>query len=297
MADSKSEWRNRARLLARVFVFWCGYIAILWLASLVKAKLPQEWGSLAWGLISSVAILAFTFVFLWRENRRAQDIGLSLKWSSWLRLLIGILLGFVVFSLQILIVDVIAGPIHLTGVGGIAPGVVISAVLSTLALACMEELGFRGYPLRTLVLGFGLWPAQGIVAVAFGLCHFAFGWSWQAILLGVIPSALLFGMAAIASRGLALPIGLHTGLNLAQSSLRDNSSWGFVALVMNDRVRDRVGKVSPLIGTVVVLLAMLGFWWWQKSREEPEENATIDVEHALAASPSTGKPGEHERRC
>ena len=272
--------------------FWCGYMAILWLASLVKATLPQEWGSLAWGLLSSVAILTLTLVFLRRENRRAQDIGLSLNRSSWLRLLIGILLGFLIFSFQIIIVDVIAGPIHFTGVAEIRSSIVMSAVLSTLALACMEELGFRGYPLRTLVLELGVWPAQGIVAVAFGLCHLAFGWSWQAILLGVIPSALLFGMAAIASRGLALAIGLHTGLNLAQSSLGGNSSWGFVALVMNDRVRDRVGKASPLSGTVVLLLATVGFWWWKKYRGEPKQSATVEVEHTLAASPSTGKSGE-----
>lgn len=295
MADSKAELRTRTPLLARVIAFWCGYIAILWLASLVKARLPQEWGALVWGLISSAAILAFTFVFLRQENRRAQDIGLSLKWSSLLRLFIGILLGFVIFSFQILIVDVIAGPIHFSGVGGIAPGVVISAVLGTSALACMEELGFRGYPLRTLILGFGLWPAQGIVAVAFGFCHLLFGWSWPAILLGVIPSALLFGMAAIASRGLALAIGLHTGLNLAQSSLRGNSGWGFVALAMNDRVRDRVGKVSPIIGTVVVLLAMLGFWWWQKAREEPKRSASLEVEPAMVPSPLNGNSEDEKR--
>jgi Type II CAAX prenyl endopeptidase Rce1-like len=124
---------------------------------------------------------------------------------------------------------------------------------------CMEELGFRGYPLRTLVPGLGLWPAQAIVAVAFSLCHLAFGWSWTTILLGVIPSALLFGMAAIASRGLAVPIGLHAGVNLAQSSMSGNSSWGFWKLAMDDQARGRITALSPISGVAVTVGVMLGF--------------------------------------
>jgi membrane protease YdiL (CAAX protease family) len=127
-----------------------------------------------------------------------------------------------------------------------------------LALACMEELGFRGYALRTLVRTLGMWRAQAIVAVAFGLTHGAFGWSWINILLGVMPCAHLFGAAATSPRGLAMPIGVHAGVNFAQWAINDNS--GIWKVAINDQLRSRVDLMSHIIGIAVILLVTFLFW-------------------------------------
>jgi len=129
----------------------------------------------------------------------------------------------------------------------------------------MEELGFRSYALRTLVRTLGMWRGQVIVAVAFGLCHIAYGWSWTNIVLGVMPWALVFGFASTSSRGLAMPIGLHAGVNFAQGAVSDNS--GFWKLVLDDQLRPRVSIVSRVIGIMVTLSVAFLFWRLQIHRK------------------------------
>jgi membrane protease YdiL (CAAX protease family) len=256
--------RRRSLLFGRVVVFWCCYIAILVLAARVKAMVPQRWGQLVWGIASAAAILPLTLLFLRRENRSVCDIGLNLEPTSALRFVAGIFVGLGVYGLNVILVTVLGSPIHFAWADDAEPRTTALTLSTLVALSCMEELGFRGYPLRTLVPAFGLWQAQGMVAVAFGLCHFAFGWSWATILLGVVPGALLFGMAAVASRGLALPIGIHAGLNFARWSVENNGIW---TLVVDEQALARIATVAPITGVAVTVLTTLGFWrWYQAGR-------------------------------
>lgn len=54
-------------------------------------------------------------------------------------------------------------------------------------------VGFRAYPLWTLVGALGIWWAQGVVAVAFALVHILYGWSMSPVLLGVFPKEQYYG--------------------------------------------------------------------------------------------------------
>lgn len=248
----------------RVALFWCCYMAVLVLAWMIKGKVPPNWGQLVWGLVSSAALLPLILVFLRWEGRTFRDIGLNFEAMSVPRLVAGTVIGVATFAVILWLVSMIAGPMRLTR-GTASPGGMVVSGLTTLALACMEELGFRGYPLRTLVQTLGMWRAQAIVAVAFGLCHVAYGWSWTNIVLGVMPWALVFGFAATSSRGLAMPIGVHAGVNFGQGAVSDNS--GIWKLVIDDQLRPRVGFVSRLIGIAVALLVAFLFWRLQIRRK------------------------------
>jgi membrane protease YdiL (CAAX protease family) len=131
-----------------------------------------------------------------------------------------------------------------------------------LALSLMEELGFRGYPLRTLVPTLGPWRAQAIVAVAFALSHIGFGWPLRTVLFGVLPNALLFGAAALASRGLAMPIGLHAALNISRWAVGETDVSGFWTLTVAESGRDRVATSAPFIGIGVTVVATISLWGW-----------------------------------
>lgn len=258
--------KRRWPILGRVALFWGGYLVILVLAAKVKAMVPERWGQLTWGLASGAAILVLTLLFLRREGRSVRAVGLNLETTSVLRLIGGVFIALAIYGLNILLVTVTAGPIRFAAAAGADPSTLVLNFCTYLALSSMEELGFRGYPLRTLVPALGLWPAQVIVAVAFGLSHLAFGWSAAAILLGVVPSALLYGMAAIASRGLAMPIGVHAGWNLASWSVGEKKAPGIWTMTVEDQASARIATVAPIIGVAVVVLTALVFWGWHQSR-------------------------------
>ena len=179
------------------------------------------------------------------------------------RFIAGAGIGFASYGFTVLAVSLAAGPLHFTRSPTPAPGPIGVMACTLLALSAMEELGFRGYPLRTLVRTIGTWRAQGIVAVAFGLSHVAFGWSVQTILLGVVPSALLFGAAALAFRGLAAPIGLHAALNVARWAAGETEAPGFWTLTIDEATSGRVARMAPAIGVAVTLLCALALWRWK----------------------------------
>lgn len=136
-------------------------------------------------------------------------------------------------------------------------------LLTDIALSCREELGFRGYPLRRLERSFGLWEAQIIVALVFALEHMAGGWPWERALLGAGVGSLLFGMAAIATEGLALPIGLHAAWNFGDWMLGGKGSAGLWKPVVEE---GRQGR-AQLVGTaylVAIGSATFAFWIWNR---------------------------------
>jgi membrane protease YdiL (CAAX protease family) len=123
---------------------------------------------------------------------------------------------------------------------------------------------------------FGLWTAQIIVALAFAAEHHAGGYSWFNALLGPFIGSLLFGMASIATRGLAVPIGLHAAWNFGQWVLGEKDLPGLWRPVVEESYRAHVDHVG-LIGYVVVFgLATAAFWRLRMAEVHRER------EHALA---------------
>ncbi len=138
------------------------------------------------------------------------------------------------------------------------------SLLTYIALSSREELGFRGYPLLRLKEFFGVWGAQIIVALAFGAEHIAGGWSLPRALLGASVGSLLFGMAAIASRGLALPIGLHAAWNFGDWILGGKGSGGLWNAVIDEGHRESAQLVATIAYLVVMGSATFAFWIWYR---------------------------------
>ena len=251
---------------ARVALFLLGYLLLLWLASIPKGMAPPRYADLTWGVTASIAILAMTLAFLRYEDRQPRDVGLGMRADSVVRFAIGVMIGLLVYAATLLSISVVVAPLDFA-LGGPPPaGTVLLLVCSLIALSTMEELGFRGYALRTLTSAIGTWQAQVVIAIAFGLSHIAFGWTWQTVLLGVVPSALLFGAVALASGGLAMPIGLHAAVNFAQWAVGEKETPGYGTLAMDPAHAARAGAVAPLVGACVPLLFSAAIWMWHARR-------------------------------
>jgi membrane protease YdiL (CAAX protease family) len=86
--------------------------------------------------------------------------------------------------------------------------------------AAAEELAFRGYGLWRLMRLVGFWPAQAIVAALFVVSHLTLGGSaLLPALVGNVTGSVLYGVAFARTRGVAAPIALHSGWNIAQHLL------------------------------------------------------------------------------
>jgi membrane protease YdiL (CAAX protease family) len=113
-----------------------------------------------------------------------------------------------------------------------------------------------------------LWMAQMIVAMAFIFYHVALGWPWANAILGTGAGSLLFGMAAIASRGLAVPIGLHAAWNFVDWAMGGKGSDGLWKPVAKH------GSFSFVLGEISLLavtgLGMLLFSLWHQRNLQRE---------------------------
>jgi membrane protease YdiL (CAAX protease family) len=223
---------------------------------------PPQLGQIVWGTLSGVLLLILTLLVLRHQGRRAEDVGLRFSVGSAKRFLIGGAIGFAVYGCTIGLDAALAVSIRFTRVSATNGGAVLLAVATFLMLSVMEELGFRGYTLQTLVSAAGVWTAQVVVAVAFALSHILFGWSWQTIALGVLPSAFLFGAAAVAFGDIAAPIGLHAALNIARWSTGEQNTPGIWTMSVDDHARGRWAVLAPVIAIAVTAATTLLLWWW-----------------------------------
>ena len=256
---------------ARAFLFLFASVAVLVLAGSLKGFVPVAWGPFVWGSASTLLLVALTRVVLRSEQRRPDTVGLAIEASSVGRLSAGIAIGVALYALNVLVVLLVAGPVGVEPAAGRNAGTFALLMATLLSLAAMEEVGFRGYPLRTLAQSIGTWKAQVVVALAFGLAHIAYGWSLSAVTFGVLPSALLFGVAAMASRGLALPIGVHAGVNMASRSLGEHDAVGLWTLVVGEAARGRIAAVAPWTSAGITVLGA-ALLWWVYPRPRPRED-------------------------
>jgi membrane protease YdiL (CAAX protease family) len=94
------------------------------------------------------------------------------------------------------------------------------AILLMAGVAVAEELLFRGVLFQRLIAGIGLWPAQAVIGLFFVLTHLGNPGMdgatriWAGV--NIFVASILFGLAYVRTRSLALPIGLHFMANVIQ---------------------------------------------------------------------------------
>ncbi len=269
MSDASGEARDATigRVLLAVLFFWVGYVAVTLVVGFVTSStLRSEVLQLTtWGFVSSAGLVALSVFLLRREKEPRTRLDFLPRPSSLERFSLGVLLGIASFGVHVAVIATFAGPIRfewVPGVGAAAAALYFARFLST---SCMEELGFRGYALRRLSGRLGPWPAVLLTAVAFGLSHFLYGWDARTIALGVVPGGLLWGMSAIATRGLAVPIGLHAAWNFASWSAGSRAETGLLRMIVEDDALQRTQAVGT-VSYVFVFGALTGAFWFVHRR-------------------------------
>ena len=263
-----TETSGRWQTFGCVLVFWAGYALLLIGSGMLSGMLPKHlqqvlhsWQLIVFGPVTSLGALALTVLLVRIEKISLEDVGVAIQRRSPVRFIIGFLIGLSLVALNTAMVSVTAG-LRWMWVPEASFAAVMLTLVGFLAGSCGEELGFRGYPLRRLNRIFGLWTAQTIVAAAFAVYHLWVGWSWMSAVIGTTAGSLLFGMATIASRGLALPIGLHAAWNFGEWAVGAKGSPGLWKGVPESQ---RSSGVSVMVSYIVVAgLGILAFWLWHR---------------------------------
>jgi membrane protease YdiL (CAAX protease family) len=250
--------------LGRAFLFVVSCAVVLAVAASATRNIAQPWSSLVIGTVAGMGAFALTLLFVRWEGIRLVAVGAKPGRRSLPRFAFGFLVGLVLAALHALVVGASG---HVRWIRGQEAGFAAMTIslIAYIALSCREELSFRGYPLRRLEGPYGVWGAQLIVALLFAVEHMVGGISWWHALLGSGVGSILFGMAAISTRGLAVPIGLHAAWNFGQWVLGEKDSTGIWKMVTQAGFQERV-DLGVTIGYVVVMgCATLGFWWWHRA--------------------------------
>lgn len=162
--------------------------------------------------VTSIAIL-ITYLFLKKDKKSFKDIGLRLEMKTPKRFILGFFIGIFITSIMLTFVISFSN-IELTHNTNSNTPLALLWLLIFLPLAFMEELIFRGYAFVQINKKIGLWPAQIVLALLFAYYHDFTGLTFFNQLLGPGIWALIFGITAVWSKGLAFPTGLHMAINV-----------------------------------------------------------------------------------
>lgn len=191
-------------------------------------------------------------------------------WRLWLiQAGVGVLLGWLLVTI-VFVVEWAAG--WLT-VQGASPLAVVVAVFTiglgrAVLVAAVEEAIFRGLLLDYLRKPIGTPAALGVSSLAFAVAH-AFNSNVSALAIANLAVAgVVFGLAFLWGRGLAVPIGLHAAWNFFEGSV-----YGFPvsgssrdSLLVVDAGGPELatggafGPEGGLVGLAAMLLTVLVMW-------------------------------------
>lgn len=260
----RMEWK-RWPALVRVGLFWVLYLGAIFVTGKLQSAAPSPYGSMLWGATSVPLVFLLNYLFARLEGRSLSDLWLTCRRRDNANFLLGLGIGLSLLPLTLALCAVVHGSIRVRLADSFGVSVVLLAVLPMALLVVMEEFGFRAYSLSTLVAAIGKWPGQVLTACAFAACHILFGWPIQSILLGVLPSGLLFGAAAYATRSVAPAIGLHLGMNFAQWAVRERG--GILKLVIDPSTQQSVQMIATYINLALVAGWCCAFWFKRRQTE------------------------------
>lgn len=269
--DDRSRLRNGWWILAFIML-----VALTRLVhSPVNALLKQSGVSEAWREPLPVVCLLFAtwaVTRLRREGLSSVGLRIDARWAhefAW-----GGVVG-IVMVLGVTGLMAASGVLRLELDPARSLGMVMLGLNAFAWAALLEELLFRGVVFQRLIDGIGMWPAQLVLAALFAAGHWGNpGMDGMARIVGTLDialAALMFGLAYVRTRSLALPFGLHLGWNWMQGSVLGFNVSGFehqgwwAPVIEPGAPLLTGGGVGPegsvfSIATSLVLIGMLWAW-------------------------------------
>lgn len=246
----------------RVCVYWILFIGVLMLVGrFLEPLFPSRYEQFVYGIGCTIGTFALTFFFIVSEKKTFRDYGLVWESGTLIRFFKGIGYGLLIFAV-LLAMLVVAGGVRIR-LSALWDSSSLFWYLPILPLALFEEIAFRSYPFSKLKKVYPFLTMQLILALVFALYHISMGWNPLVSFLGPGIWALVFGLGAAWSKGIALPTGIHVALNLSQqiTTMKGTTQGTVFELTADPSVAfipaDTVGIIGQVIvGVVAILLTI-----------------------------------------
>jgi membrane protease YdiL (CAAX protease family) len=254
---------NKWTTLVVVLLFFLGCAIALAIASGFAKELARPWDAVAALSAATLVAIGLTLLFVRWAHIDLKEIGVVPGRRSTSRIVLGLIVGLVMAGLQPLLLALFTSKIHIVLAPKISAASVARAFLLYGLAGVREEIVFRAYPLHTLDKSFGPWIALFIISVVFSLEHVVGGSTWVQAFMGAGVGSILFGVAALCSKGLALPIGLHVAWNFGQWAVgfKDNTGVWRAVVERGDELNvEHIGFISYLIVMTLGIFAFFICW-------------------------------------
>ena len=207
----------RTKYIFKSMLFCIVFTGIFVAFSYTKNFFPYNFERLSHGIIGTLAAFLTTALFLKFDGKRFSDIGLTFKQNTVGKFFAGVMIGIAIMGL------LATGVMYFTNTGiEVHPrSTFFNFVLMTLPLvplAFMEEAGFRAYPFEILKDKVGIRLSIIMTSIFFAVYHIANGWTIGSSFYGPGVWGLVFGLAAVYSKGIAMSTGIHYAANLTTSA-------------------------------------------------------------------------------
>ena len=176
---------------------------------------PDTTELLGEGLLAAATLLAFAVMKRWADKQTAEEMGLPVR-GIFSETAIGLLIGGGVFSAA---VGLLTAFRVFTIAGVNTHYLPLVPLVTFLFVGIFEEIVFRGYVFQTLERRWGSGIALAGSGLFFGLVHLANQKGIAGPVLISFEASILMTAAYLLTRRLWLPIGIHWGWNLFESSV------------------------------------------------------------------------------
>lgn len=193
-------------------------LAALLVPTMISAQ--QNNMELSIGVQALIVLIASLTGQLLRRRPLTELFG-TLNWHWLKELFVGGLIGSALMLVPALTLEIFGWAHWQWNPEGIST--ILMSLLLFAGVAIAEELLFRGFVFQRLISGLGHWVAQLIIAAYFLLTHLSnpgMTGSVKAMAsINIFLASILFGLAFIQTKSLAMPLGLHFMANFVQGGV------------------------------------------------------------------------------
>jgi membrane protease YdiL (CAAX protease family) len=241
-------------------------------------EIRREFGTATFAAVGALeALLLFGTTILIRRfldrQRPLVSLGLDFRRAA-LPALWGCLTGVLVNATAYLLIVATGGMKPAFGVLTLtAPGGLVFAAALLLGTSAVEELGFRGYPVKVMDEQWSRWGAVLLTSALFAVCHCVNPSVNPVGMINIFLAGVILALIYLKSGSLWAAIGFHFGWNFAEGPLLGSAVSGydnFPTLLTNTASGPNIvsgggfgveGSIltTAVAGAVIVLLAFNKF--------------------------------------